>query len=361
MGCCNSLFDNVPEVPPVIKPDPDFTNQPVTFVSAALGFFGMSHDFGVWENEYPDKSKDRKEKIWLWFRKRPAGNDFKINLENFVRTNPEDKSMGKILYYAVMQGKPNVQFFHRIAGSSHSQFTGFFGDNYSHKIHHDDGFYTSRHVDAGGDIHKSRVIARTQMITKWQSYSNTKIYDGNLGRGEGTLGRNFVLLDVIACGTIVTNYTEVEEEIIDKDADGRVIGHRHERHMRHSSQTFVDYTQYRVTVNGQLWTQWQVPGDAQGAPEKAVVVDTPFFSTVLDGGWAARTKFKTTTKAGIDSALALLFSHVVCTEYNLSEIKNDLGISIPHRPPTSWDSPPAVLGFTLPDTSGDFLYPANQM
>jgi hypothetical protein len=355
MGCCGSLFDNIPEVPPVIKPDPDLSGQPITFVSAALGFFGWSHDYGIWENEYPEKSSDRKEQIWLWFRKRKMGADFKINLENFVRTDPNDKTMGRVLYYAVMQGKPTVQSFNRIAGSAQNQFTGFFGDNYSHKIHHDDGFYTSQHVDADGDIHNKRVIGRTQMITKWQSYSNTKVFDGNQGRAEGTIGTGFILLDVISCGTIVTNYVETEEEIIDRNEEGHEIGRRHVRHMSHSSKTFVDFIQYRVTVNGQLWTQWQVPGDAQGGPTSSVVVDTPFFTTVLEGGWVSRTKFKTTTKAGIDAALALLIAQVVCTEYNLAEIKNDLGISIPPRPPTQWTMP-GSFGYNLPQTNGQFQY-----
>ena len=59
-------FYNYFLVPKEIRNDPDFQSQ-VHVVTKALGMFGGSRDFGVWEKEYPPSSEDRREKMWLWF------------------------------------------------------------------------------------------------------------------------------------------------------------------------------------------------------------------------------------------------------------------------------------------------------
>jgi hypothetical protein len=356
MGCCFSLFDNVPETPKQIQADPSPTEQ-CTFVTAKLGYWGFSHDHGIWRDQIPDNSGEKKEQMWMWFRKRQQGSDFKIQLENFTRTDPNDKSMGKVLFYGVMQGKPKVEYFQRVAGRSGGGFFGFFGSGYGNSVNYDDSYYFN-HGEHQRGLHNQRVLGKTEVITKWQSYSTTKLFDGNMGRGEGTLNKDFVLMDVIACGTIVTTYTDYEEEEVVRNDKGEETGRRFVRRTTHNSYTFVDFIQYRLTVNNQLWAEWQVLGDSHSNAYsgKNITIDTPFFATVLDGGWFSRTKFRVTPKQGIDPALALLISHIVTSEYSLEEIKNDLNISIPSRPPMSYAAAPMMTTWNLSSTSGTFAW-----
>ncbi len=349
-GCCSAMFNAEPETPKVITPDPPI-DQPQLFVSARLGYWGWSHDFGVWNQDRPEKSEDQQETMWLWFRKRDAGNCMRVNLENFVRTNPEKPKQGQVLYYSMQQKNPQVQSFNRIAGASRENFLGFMNNNNNNDDHYYQNYPGHGHQLPQG----SHVVSRVTMITKWQSYSTTRVHDGDVGRGEALFGQSCALLDVLAIGTAVTTYVETVEQKEDKDAEGRVIGHHTVKHMDKDTTVLVDSVQYRVTVNNLLWSQWIVPGDSvSSANANSITVTTPFFSTVLDGGWTSRTKYRIQTNMGIDPALALLLSHIVTTEYSITDIKNDLHLNIPARPPQAFTNPSMNMSFQLAQTLGNF-------
>ena len=61
-----------------------------------------------------------------------------------------------------------------------------------------------------------------------------------------------------------------------------------------------------------------------------------FFFVNLLLGWFSKTSYITTTKDGVDPALALLIAHLCYTEYSVAEIKNDLRPNTPARPPNMW-------------------------
>ena len=71
MGCCCSS-DSLPDVPDVIKPDPDFEGT-IKVVTKALGTLGGGRDFSVHEFPYPTDSNDVKQKMWLWLNKSDGG------------------------------------------------------------------------------------------------------------------------------------------------------------------------------------------------------------------------------------------------------------------------------------------------
>jgi hypothetical protein len=366
-ACCGAMFDANPDTPPVIKPDPE-VNQPVLAVMSALGYFGMSHDYGVWQNARPDKEANKE--MWMWFRRRDSGSgSIKVNLENFVRTDEKNPKQGKILYYALLQRQPNIQYFQRIGGPSNTGWLGFLGGGAGSggaSQGYNDDFYCNHNSHTSGlsghgqgGLH-TRVIGKTVLITKWQSFNSANIYDGDLGRGVNSLGNNAVLLETVAVGTTVTTYTKVQEDVEDRDSEGRVTGHHHvNREYRHTT-TFVDNVQYRVSVGGQLWSQWSIPGDSSpqaNITTTNVIIATPFFNTTIEGGWFSRTKFHCQTNNGIDPALALLLSQLLCTEYSIPEIKNDLNLPIPlHTPAAGMGllAQPSSLAYMLPQLTGNF-------
>jgi hypothetical protein len=56
-------------------------DAPVTVVSARLGFFGFSRDFGIWENLRPNTGDEQKQAIWMWFNKSTWGpNNVKVDI-----------------------------------------------------------------------------------------------------------------------------------------------------------------------------------------------------------------------------------------------------------------------------------------
>lgn len=57
----------MPDVPPVIKPDPD-VNTTIKVVTKTLG---SGRDYSVHEAPYP--TEDAKQKIWLWLNKSNGG------------------------------------------------------------------------------------------------------------------------------------------------------------------------------------------------------------------------------------------------------------------------------------------------
>jgi hypothetical protein len=83
----------------------------------------------------------------------------------------------------------------------------------------------------------------------------------------------------------------------------------------------------------QLWAEWVVQGDTNYRAGSNTVIESPLFTTTIEGGWFKKSAYSTVTKAGVDPALALMIAHLCYTEYSVEEIKRDL------RPNTPTDRP----------------------
>ena len=91
-----------------------------------------------------------------------------------------------------------------------------------------------------------------------------------------------------------------------------------------------------------MWAEWVVQGDAHYSPGTEARVESPLFTTVVEGGWFSKATYITSTKPGVDPALALLVAHLCYTEYSVAEIKADLRPNTPNLPPRSFFyQPPA--------------------
>ena len=209
-GCCST--DSTPDCPTVIRADPDFAS-PLEVVTKALGYWGMSRDFGVWEKEYPSSKEERTEKMWFWFNKCTSGqNTGRIDLETFEGRGekPEDPKKGKVLYYAMVTEKPFFQSFQRIANTSFDSFYGIYTNGYADEP---DSFYVNHPTHMEKKRDGGRALGQG-LITKWQLNTKALIYDGEKGRGA-MFGQNPIYLEVFSKGTVVTTYQVLIHKCID--------------------------------------------------------------------------------------------------------------------------------------------------
>ena len=65
-GICSS--DSLPDVPKVIRPDPEVNAGALRFAIRKMGMF-IGRDYSVYEGVVPDSSTDKVEKMWLWLNK----------------------------------------------------------------------------------------------------------------------------------------------------------------------------------------------------------------------------------------------------------------------------------------------------
>lgn len=100
-------------------------------------------------------------------------------------------------------------------------------------------------------------------------------------------------------------------------------------------------------------------GDTHYNPGSNTTIDCSLFTTHIEGGWFSKTAYTTTTKEGVDPALALLIAHLCYTEYSVAEIKNDLRPNTPRNPPNAFSySAPAqnLMVFGGTQCKGDFKW-----
>jgi len=324
-GCCS--LDSLPPVPDTITPDPD-VNQPVKVSVARLGSM-WGRDYGVWKDKLPSGSDERQKTIWLWFNKSDNGpNKATIDLENFVRGHDEaNKDKGKVLYKADVVEKPFFQVQHRQPGISYQRFFGLFSDQNGNGYDSDDDNHYLSDTRFRSKFSMSDPDKRDlglYIISKWSLNTKSSIYDGNLGRGEGLLGKDPVTLEVFAKGSGATGYEEVTTRSEDPETKAVTINKSVEKR----EFEFVDRVEFRLTCKGQVWDQFVINGDAKQW-QADVNIDNKFFNTLVKGGFFSKTEMVTTTKAGIDPAFAMLLSHLCMTEYSVAEIKNDLNLQTP--------------------------------
>lgn len=299
--------------------------------------------YGIWNNEYPSSSTDRRENMWMWFNK----NGSVIDLENFDRLDENNKTKGKVLYTANFELNPHFLQFNRLPNHFHgpmrmmgpisSGYDSESDDFYLNKVGHrqyqsgyNNGSWDANHhnYDAGPLIQNEG-----ELITKWSLQTGASIRDGNLGRAAGFCGQDPVHLEVFSKGTVVTTYFKRTEriEIIDRDQEGKEIGRRCEfrTSMEKKENEFVDKVEFRLSFRGRIWGAWSVNGDTFTGSDETVVTDTPFFTATIEGGWFKPTVTRITTKPTMDPALAMLIAHLCTTEYSIKSIKGHLQANTP--------------------------------
>lgn len=308
-GCCSS--DSIPDPPEIIMADPEIPTA-AKIVTAPLGYWGMSRDYGVWKDEYPGSYSEAKKKIWLWFNKVDHQGTKRIDLENFVRTNPEAPKKGQVLYFMVL-GVPTSQYMARPGLSGNLHYNGILNPAilgpYASPIP-DNVFLARTHQGAYDSF----------MIEKFQITMTSQLHDGNTGRGAQTIQSNQILMTCCALGTIAVVRWHTMENVPIHDSEGRVVGHRQERRDHYRANKFIDRVEIRITSNGVVWSEWWYPGDSYDI-QGTVTFSSPFFDASVEGGWFTRSKFTIQTKPGVDPAIAILLAHMSCTEYSISDMK----------------------------------------
>jgi hypothetical protein len=329
MGGCITTDVN-PDKPDVVQPDPVASDQtPVTIVVARFGSWGFSRDYGIWHDSRPDNNEEQRQALWMWFNKSSISDSATIELENFNR--PEGSEKGQVLYRANFTEKPHFQIFQRQATQSGRQsYFGFFKSNaYQER---DDMYYVNimRHHSKWKDC-----SGRTQfdhLISKWSFASTVQIFDGGMGRRNGTdLKDGNMQLDIFGKGTVVTTYSTVTETIVDEDGNSR-----EEVDIKKNETEFVDRIEYRLSCSGYLLAEWFIPGDT--VQQEQDFMDCSLFTSKINGGWVSRDTITTTTKVGtkVDPALVMLVAHICVTEFSISEVKRDLKVNTPQVPTNSY-------------------------
>lgn len=316
-----------PESPEFIPPDPSI-DEPLHVTVTKIGYTHHHPAYGVL---HKDSSKSQ---LWLWFRKRDVfGGHYKIQLENFVRNHPKQKHLGQILYYALCQKQPQIKWFQRISGSGNDYYRGFLENSEKVGVYNDQ--YYLQHSFHGHHLPTKNFLNKTGLVTKWQFYSIADCYDGDLGRGV-RCQRSEMKLEILVTGTAITTYVEIEDEITVFDGSSQKLNKEVAHRTVRDTTNFVDNIQYRVTVNNQTWMTWIIAGDSLPpgtTPNDLTVIHTPLFKVVLEGGWSHRSKVHVHTRGDVDPALALLFAHLMTSEYAIPEIKSQIMFPIPSTCP----------------------------
>jgi hypothetical protein len=414
-------FNSHPDMPRVLRPDP-MPEETFTVETARLGMLGFTDDFGVWENERPSSSRAQGEEMWLWIKRRSSGHTVTIELENFDRgvTQAELTSFdreirhaavkqaaiasGKTLYAASFQDTSGgYEAFHRYAHEGEQEhFTGLFTDDHPlmrdrssrdrpdlyylrHPKHRDkifhfqtssDGFASSSSSFSQKAQSERERLLDCCLVSKWMYSKHVHILDGSVGRGQAFFNTPTLLLEIVAKGTVVTNYVE---RMVLVDAQGRPLKDKHQsnnnsliarsdvqlkREIDKIETDFVDQIEYRLVTSNVttgagslsgpgseshtalLVGEWLVPGDAEPEGQGTgngvdVIFRTPFFQATVKGGWFSRTRYHIDILSAanqMDSALSLLLAHLCLVEFSVSERFGKDGTKV--RTP---DTPPSVL------------------
>lgn len=167
-GICSS--DTTPDLPKIIKADPPTQGQ-MRWLIARLGTFGGSRDFGVWDGNDPESGKQNRDTMWLWLNKSDVGQNgpyrvVRIDVENFVRNNPNVPTKGQVLFFATFIDSIRYQTFQRLNGVGQQCFTGFFGaDSGMYQNYNDDYYLGHRNYNRGQEHDRRRYLGN--IITKW--------------------------------------------------------------------------------------------------------------------------------------------------------------------------------------------------
>jgi len=341
--------DVTPDIPQAIQPDP-VPGEHINAAVVMLGGFLGSRDFGIYKGDtIPDSKEDKTEKMWMWFNKENDVNDPRlgvVDLENFDRPAEEPKGKGKTIWSAKFAERPRYEMDRYFQGGQRRAEGRFFGfgifasgyesDDDDHYFQHP---FCSRHQNSWGRInamwqdhlilqhhvgwHEEKAVG-PKVMTKFKLETQAVVTPGTAAAGRtGTY-----ILECFAKGTAITTWEEtisVCERSVGEDRTEKYI----KRSTEGNDEKFVDRIELTLKKDGEVIDQWVIIGDSAFDRCSATVINecTPFYNSTVNGGFFKRSSSAIQTKGdAIDPALCLMLAHLVSTEFNIQEIKDDLNL-----------------------------------
>ena len=261
MGCCYS----VPDAPEVILPDPE---GPCTFTCKKLGMF--ADDYVVLADENDKSSK------WLFLNRQGGlfSGSLSIDLENFVRNNPDNPKKGEILWYVKFDTSPK------------------------YKREYDDDSSDDEFSDGGDYFSFMRHRRENHYAMKWKMMTEMRIEPGKRPGGA-------YVMRVKAKGTATR---KVRYELNDE-------GHREKKYYDHERVKSVSYRMEQKS-DGAVVDSWKIFGDLNRGREC-------HWDNVLFSCDEFRGVNRVQTKPGCDPSLSLLVAHICATEFDIGAIKQN--------------------------------------
>jgi hypothetical protein len=217
-----------------------------------------------------------------------------IDLENYVRINPEDKKKGQVLWKAKYNERPSFQMGMSLGADSEDD-----GDS-NGMVQSLTGMF-SRMANTGNHRFYSM---------KWRTFSEAKI------RSVKTPGQEYsVKIKAKGYCTRTVNITYERDE----------NGHRHRR-VSVQDHEYVTKISYKIKqADGSTIERFDMyPGDGGYFSGPEMVWECGAFTAKLKGGFFSNYPHEIETKPGIDPGFALIFAHICVTEFAPDEIKKDL-------------------------------------
>lgn len=349
----SSLSECHPPLPAVIQADP----EPATcldIVTAKLGFFGYTSDYGIWNRERPSNTNEQGRRLWLWMHQRSqehVGRKFTVlSLENFRRGN-NPHGPGQILYAGLFQ-PPSSSFIPYVYYSKTPAATSSY--------HPTDNDLVREHITS---THKYQ----------WKMYNIVEIVDGNCGRYQQfyssapqvspslvttkqmeptaeTLDSANLVLEVFASGECEAtkirreNFRRITSDEKRKlnQQQGTLYFRRNARgeefvvtESEHDNfKKEVQQIDFRLCKSGIILAEWKVTKQNENE------IDSPYFHFHANSGFFVRTTNHIRIKPliNIDSAAAILISHL-CVDYFST---NPVEEKIPNPPPHITISDPSI-------------------
>ena len=217
--------------------------------------------------------------------------DARIDVENFIRNDPENPKLGQVLWTARFTDSPHFEQHLSWGTRRHERFFGFF-DGYNSDD--DDGYWGRSHCP-----HRYW----NRFLVKW-SVRTTVVITPGAGDGArfGPPEAAACELRVFAKGTAtnwVTRKVTRDEETGKRDIS--FIDHKHE---------FVDWIEFQLVhrASGTPWGVWRCQGADRGGSDLGW--SCPLFNASVEGGWFSGGPTKVKTTEGWDPTLALLVAHL---------------------------------------------------
>lgn len=258
---------------------------PCTFVVKSCSMFNK--DYEVFRD-----AVDYNNNRWLFVNRVGKGffdtNGY-IDLENYVRIDPNDKKKGQVLWKLKYNEKPHFDMGQTLDDSeSDGESNPFVGNMYN--------AYLQRLMNRGD--HRFYTM-------KWRTFSEAKLKSVKNPGGA----YNVKIKAKGYCTREVTiKYTTDEN------------GQR-QRHVIIKDEEVVTKISYKIkTPDGNTIDQFHI----YPAGRTDLEWDCGAFNATLTGGWFSNNPHEIVTKPGIDPGFALLFAHVCVTEFAPDEIKKDL-------------------------------------
>lgn len=305
-------------IPKIIKPDPD-KSTPVS-VTTRQSKLPYNQIYGVYDDA---KAPTFNAEIWLWFQ--ATGDPRLIELKHFTI----DQHKGDVLFSAKIDTSQKIDKIHRAQDANDFAYFGFYSTSVGT---FDDQLYFDHNKHAIKHRKDSRILYPS-VITKWRQLMSATISCGTVDRSSNWRSGKLVL-EAVVLGTTATSWEEESKVIAHLEPGGKSRGHHIERRTLKFETSFVDTIEYRLILNDELWSEWILPGDSSPQLKPNVVLESPLFRTELIGGFSnPGREFKTKTLPGVDGALAILISHLCCTEFCVDKILSEVKPNTPAVPP----------------------------